>query len=83
VAKVFAKGLARDMDLLGETYQPFFKWGSLRSKGIRRCEFNLKSLWAFRDKHGRNWEGTVSVEPDRDKRGAFEVRIRVDLMTEK
>src|SRR5262249_31540717 len=55
------------------TVTKYYKW-SPREK--ETAEKSGKSLWAFRDKRGRNWHGTVSVEPARDKRGVFDVTIR-------
>jgi N-acetylneuraminic acid mutarotase len=54
----------------------YYKW-SPREK--RTAAKTGESLWAFRDKRGRNWHGVVSVEPTRDQRGVFEVTIRIDL----
>jgi hypothetical protein len=58
----------------------YYKW-SPRDK--KTAEKSGKSLWAFRDKRGWDWHGTVSVEPARDKRGVLEVTIRIDLQAEK
>jgi hypothetical protein len=58
----------------------YYQW-SPRDK--KTAEKSGKSLWAFRDKLGRPWQGTVSVEPARDKPGKFEVTIRIDLRPEK
>jgi hypothetical protein len=62
------------------TLTKYFKW-SLRAK--KPAEKSGPSLWAFRDKRDRNWHGTVSVEPARDKLGVLEVTIRIDLQAEK
>jgi clostripain len=57
-----------------------YKWSPRDNKTAERSG---KGLWAFRDKRGRNWHGTVSVEAARDKRGVFDVTIRIDLQPEK
>jgi putative intracellular protease/amidase len=49
----------------------------------KTAEKNGKSLWTLRDKRGRNWHGTVAVDPARDQRGAFDVTIRIELQAEK
>lgn len=58
----------------------YFKWSPQAKKP---AEKSGKSLWAFRDKRGRKWHGTVSVEPVRAKRRVFEVTIRIDRAMEK
>jgi putative intracellular protease/amidase len=65
---------------IAEHLTKYYKW-SPRDK--KTAELNGKSLWEFKDKRGRNWHGIVSVEPVRDKRGVFEVTIRIDLQTER
>jgi putative intracellular protease/amidase len=57
-----------------------YKW---LPRDKKDAETSGKSLWVFRDKRGRSWHGTVSVEPARDKRGVWEVAIRIDLQAEK
>lgn len=56
-----------------------YKW---LPRDLKTADKSGHSLWAFQDKRGRYWNGTVSVEPARDKHGVFEVTIRIDLQME-
>jgi hypothetical protein len=59
------------------------KWNKWSPREVKTSEKSGKSFWAFRDKLGRNWHGTVSAEQAGVKRGVFQVVIRVDLQSEK
>jgi hypothetical protein len=58
----------------------YYKWSPRDKKTVEKSG---KSLWAFRDKRGRDWHGIVSVEPARDKLGVLEVTLRIDLQAER
>jgi hypothetical protein len=58
----------------------YYKWSPRVEK---TAEKSGQNLWEFRDNPGRRWNGTVSIAPDRDRHGVFEVTIRIDVQAQK
>jgi hypothetical protein len=53
----------------------FLKWSPRETNS---ADPNRKRQWAFQDKLGRNWHSAVIIEPTAEKRGVFEVTVRID-----